>query len=126
MRTRLLPISGVLVPLLRGFTRYAGLTWCLGFGGMMLAALGWPRLAGLIWFALGAGSVGVAFTRATDNKDLRFMNVRRQLDEKEIDFLVGHLPFIVVGLLALSRSDDIDYLPVRAAPTYEEVWGPRN
>jgi len=85
----------------RGFVRHCGLTWILSFGGMLLAALGRRDLAGLMWFSLGAGSVGVAFDRATSGQ-LRFENVHRQeLSEEEIDFLVGHLPFLFLGLLAL-------------------------
>lgn len=86
--------------------RHLGLTWLLGFGGMALAALGQRRLAGLAWFALGAGSVGAAFDRVTNHRDLKFANVRRELSDSEIDFLFGHLPFIVVGLLALAREDN--------------------
>jgi hypothetical protein len=87
----------------RGFAHYCGLTWILSFGGMLLAALGRRDLAGLMWFSLGAGSIGVAFDRATSGQ-LRFENVHRQeLSEEEIDFLVGHLPFLFLGLLALRR-----------------------
>jgi hypothetical protein len=87
--------------LVRGFARYVGLTWILGFGGMALAAVGRRDLAGLVWVSLGAGSVGVAFDRATAG-DLHFDKVRHgPLTEEEVDFLCGHLPFIPLGLFAL-------------------------
>jgi hypothetical protein len=81
--------------------RHLGLTWSLGFGGMLLAALGQRRLAGLAWFALGAGSVGVAFDRACDKQGLMFADIGSEVSEEELDFLFGHLPFLAVGLLAL-------------------------
>jgi hypothetical protein len=89
------------MPIVRSFAHYGGLTWCLSFGGMLLAAFGQRRLAGLAWFGLGAGAVGVAFARVTDKKELRFENVRRQLNEEEIDFLFGHLPYLALGLVTL-------------------------
>lgn len=93
-------------PLSQGIAEHVGLTWFLSFGGIALAIMGQLRLAGLAWFGLGAGAVGVAFARATGTEDLRFMNVRRHLDEKEVDFLLGHLPFLVFGLLALLHRED--------------------
>jgi len=94
------------VSLANFLARHLGLTWLLGFGGMALAALGQRRLAGLAWFALGAGSAGVAFDRVTNHQDLKFASVRRELTEEELDFLLGHLPFLAVGLLALAMEED--------------------
>jgi hypothetical protein len=111
MKVKLAIVRGVLTQLTRGLAHYVGLTWCLGFGGMLLAALGQRRLAGLLWLTLGSGAVGVAFARATDQKDLKFENVRHKLQEKEVDFLIGHLPFLVLGLVALfypRRAADAD------------------
>ncbi len=90
----------------RGFVHFVGLTWILGFGGMILAILGRRDLAGLAWLSLGAGSVGVAFDRATGGNDLRFDNCRPPMTEEEISFLVSHLPFLALGLLALVRGGD--------------------
>ena len=98
-------VNETVMPLVRGFAHYGGLTWCLSVVGMGLVAAGQLRLAGLAWFGLGAGAVGVAFARATDKKQLKFENVRRQLNEEEIDFLFGHLPYLALGLLTLWRCD---------------------
>jgi hypothetical protein len=89
----------------RGFAHFCGLTWILGFGGMLAAVLGRRDLAGMAWLALGAGSVGVVFDRATAG-NLHFDAVqRRAMEEAETSFLVGHLPFLVLGLVALTQRE---------------------
>jgi hypothetical protein len=102
---RELNVMRLVAQMARGFARYVGLTWILGFGGMALAAVGRRDLAGLAWVSLGAGSVGVAFDRATAG-ELHFDRVRHgPLTEEEVDFLVGHLPFLALGLVAMAAGE---------------------
>lgn len=95
--------------MVRGFTHYIGVTWLLSFGGMLLAATGHRRLAGIAWTSLGAGAIGIAFDRVTGTDPLKFENVEQQrLTEEEVDFLVGHVPFLVVGLVAALVPEEGD------------------
>jgi hypothetical protein len=80
-----------------------GFTVTLGTAGALALIVGHRRLAGLLWAMLGTGAVGVAFDRMTEG-DLRFA-AAKQPDEAERRFLVGHLPFFVMGLWLLLTED---------------------
>jgi len=76
-----------------------GLTLALGLTGGLALVLGYRRTAGLLWFALGSGALGVFFDRVTRGR-LRF-NAAHQPTDEELDFLISHTPFLILGTLLL-------------------------
>ena len=76
------------------------LTLIIGFGGGLALVFGRRRLAGLLWFGLGAGSLGVAWDRIT-SEALRFDSAHKP-DPEVVDFALLHLPFLILGLILLT------------------------
>lgn len=78
---------------------FIGFTILLGVGGGLAAVFERRKLAGILWTTLGAGSLGVAFARST-NETLRFDEMH-SLTHEETAFLAAHLPFFLLGLMML-------------------------
>lgn len=78
---------------------FLGFTLLFGFGGGLALVMGHRRTAGSLWLALGAGTIGALFDRWT-NGALRFGAVRAPT-KAEVDLLVSHIPFLILGLLLI-------------------------
>jgi hypothetical protein len=77
-------------------------TYVLGGLGALMHLLGFKRLAGLLWVALGAGSIGAAVSRASNGSTIFpawFVCL-----ERERRFLAFHIPFLIVGSVLVLRE----------------------
>jgi len=89
-----------------GVLDFLGFTLLFGFGGGLALVLGHRRTAGSLWLALGAGTIGALFDRWTGGV-LRFGSLRAPT-RHEIDLLVSHVPFLILGLLLVFGVGDHD------------------
>ncbi|HSX57957.1 MAG TPA: hypothetical protein VLE47_01635 [Candidatus Saccharimonadales bacterium] len=69
--------------------------------GMSLLLLRQFRLASLVFAALSLGSAGVVWdrysTKSGSSMDIRVFKKRRVPDESEMEFIVGHLPYLFLA-----------------------------